>query len=83
MSVTKRQLKTVDELQAWIDGDAGDAGAPAEPAPHSYVIVRRAPKSGAADWDAESAALDTDARPRWSPYLRHAISRAKLLFDLR
>jgi hypothetical protein len=73
----------VDELQAWIDGDAQGAGARRESADHSYVIVRRAPKTGAADWDAESVAAVSDARPHWSPYLRHAIARAKLLFDLR
>jgi hypothetical protein len=76
MSVSKRELKTIEELQTWIDGSRGAAESPC-------VIVRQPPKSGAPDWTVVAIGGQHGVQPRWSPHRRHAIRRAQLLFDLR
>lgn len=83
MSVARRELKTIDELQAWIESHADSYGAPQEGTATPYRIVRRPPRSGAADWHAVSHVAAHGFRTRWHSALRHAIGRAQLLFDAR
>ena len=86
MSVARRELKAIAELEAWIDARAETYGAPAEGGTPRYRIVRRSPRTGSADWRVVSDAPGSEVRPRrprWHASLRHAIRRAQLLFDLR
>jgi hypothetical protein len=83
MSVKKRELKTIEELQSWISGGADGTGKSEPLGSQPYVIVRQPPQCGAADWNAVSGVAAHDAPPHWTPHLRHSISRAKLLFDIR
>jgi len=83
MSVAKRELKTVDELREWIERHAGAAGVPEEQGAPPYVIVRRPPTTGAADWAVVADGSQTGVAHRWSTAREHAIRTARLLFDVR
>jgi hypothetical protein len=89
MSVARRELKTVDELQGWIESHVESSGVLHESGNPPYRIVRRPPTAGAADWrvvvdvPAPAPTAARSPRPRWNSALRHAIGTAQLLFDIR
>lgn len=81
MSVARPELKTIQELREWIDTHTGGSGVTDE-AETPYVIVRRPPTPGGADWTVLADTPTDAARTRWTAARRHAIRTARLLFDL-
>jgi len=81
---TKRQLKTVEELLAWIAYHARAAATGyAQEEMDQVLIVRQPPATGKSDWRAVDRQSDRKDRLRWSPALKHAIKRAQNEFDLK
>ncbi|HUL03718.1 MAG TPA: hypothetical protein VLV16_10865 [Gemmatimonadales bacterium] len=81
MSITRRELKTVDELRDWIERHTGGVDTPDEHDVPRYAIVRQPPTTGAADWN---VVAEHEGNPQtWSAARRHAIRTARLLFDVR
>jgi hypothetical protein len=83
MSVARRELKTVEDLRAWIEVHAGGAGISDEGGAPLYVIVRQPPTCGGADWNVVVRGSEGGGGPRWSPARQHAIRTARLMFDVR
>ena len=80
MSVTKRQLKSAEELQAWL-AERGRYFPREWEETGEFTIVHQPPRTGAANWKA----VDRDAtgRRRQSAVVRSLIASAQLQFDLR
>jgi hypothetical protein len=80
MSVRKRQLKTADELQAWLAERAKYFPREWEKT-GDFEIVHQSPRTGSANWKA----VDRGAhgRLRDSAVVRSLIATAQMQFDLR
>ena len=80
MSVRKRQLKSAEELQAWLAERAryfpGEWEGTGE-----LQIVHQSPKTGAANWKAVDPGAE--GRRRQSAVVRSLIATAQMQFDLR
>jgi hypothetical protein len=83
MSIARPELKTIEELREWIDHHTSSAGAPDEGGATPYLIVRRTPMSGAADWNVVPSIHQDGVQSPWTSARRHAILTARLLFDVR
>jgi hypothetical protein len=82
MSVARRELKTIEDLRAWIEVHAGSSGIP-DGGASPYVILRQPPTCGGADWNVVADGSKDGAGAHWSSARRHAIRTARLMFDVR
>jgi len=82
MSVTKRKLKSAEELQAWIADRAryfpGEWDETAE-----LTIVHQSPRAGSANWKAVATGKTQDGHGRRSGVVQSLIATAQMQFDLR